>query len=869
MFENLKEAAILVIIFFYRLGLWAKRSLRRGWRAFRRRKIFSLPNLAILGIAAFVVMGLFILWAATLELPDLSGVEQRKVLQSTKIYDRTGQVLLYDLSTNVTRTKVPITSMSPFIQEATVALEDRDFYQHYGIKPVSFLRAVLANITSLSFSQGGSTITQQVIKNSLLTQAKTPARKLKEWVLAVKLEKVLTKKQILEIYLNESPYGGSIYGVEEAARAFFGKSAADLSLAESAYLASLPQAPTYYSPNGNHRDALDRRKNLALDNMLSLDLITKQEHDQAVSEDVVFAPPREGKIKAPHFVFYVREILEEKYGASMLEGSGLRIITTLDADIQLKGEALTKKYALANAKKFNATNASIVAIDPRNGEILSMIGSRDYFDTEIPGNYNIAIANRQPGSAFKPFVYAAAFNKGYTSETVVFDLRTQFSTNCKPEETTNSKAPCYSPVNYDGVFRGPVTLRQALSNSLNIPAIKVLYLAGINASLSLAKSMGITTLTNANQYGLTLVLGGGEVHLLDMVSAYGGFATGGQHFAPNPILRIEDSSGRVLENTEPSGTQVLPNTTASEINDVLSDNVARAPAFGSDSSLNFPGLDVAAKTGTTNDYRDAWVIGYTPNLVVGAWAGNNDNTPMLKKVAGFIVAPMWHEFMVLAMKNRPTETFTRSDRDISSLPPTLRGVWQGGQSGTVDTRTGLPSDETTPPEFIGQRAVGGVHEILYWIDKNNPTGPRPVNPASDPQYAYWELPVRAWAGARGYGDSVALPSPSGSQTSSSTPTIPGTVQGSGPIVNITNPASGATVSNSAPLTITAQSAQSISQIRYYFNSQYVGSATVAPYSITVVPSAVGGNVGGSNSIRAEAVLSNGSTANSEVTFTLN
>ncbi len=817
--------------------------------------------LAIAGV--FVFGGSVILWAATLEIPDLRGVSERKIAQSTKIYDRTGKVLLYDLSKDITRTIIPISQISSNIQKATVAIEDEEFYTHKGIKPRAILRAVLVNITTLSFSQGGSTITQQVIKNALLTKDKTPTRKLKEWALALKLEKVLSKDDILEIYLNENPYGGSLSGVEEASQAFFGKHASDVDLAEAAYLAALPQAPSYYSPYGNHRDELEKRKNLVLERMLTHNFITQDEYDRAKSQTVEFLPPRPRGIIAPHFVFYVQEQLESKYGSRVLEDGGLKVITTLDVELEKKAEEVVKKYALENAEKFHATNAAIVATDPRTGEILVMAGSRDYFDTEIPGNFNIALAERQPGSSFKPFVYAAAFTKGFTPETVVFDVRTQFSTNCSPNDITNSEPPCYSPVNYDNVFRGPVTLRAALAQSLNIPAVKVLYLAGLGDALRLAKSMGISTLTDIGRYGLTLVLGGGEVRLIDMVGAYGGFATGGVKYELQSILEVQDHEGTTIEKAEFSGTRVLPETVASQINDILSDNAARTPAFGATSALFFDGRDVAVKTGTTNDYRDAWVLGYTPNLVAGAWAGNNDNTPMEKKVAGFIVAPLWHEFMVAALATRPVEYFTRIDQDTAGYPPMLRGVWQGGSSVVIDTRTGAPADDSTPQEFRRESVSGGVHSILHSIDKNNPTGPAPINPSSDPQYRFWELPVRIWAASHGESDGTFILEGQGG------PVVPPqTTPTNAQTFSIISPSVGQTPSRSAPLTISVSSSVSnVVSVTYTINGTPMGTATAAPFSMIIVPSALNLPQNG-NLLRATARLQDGSDLVAERTFNL-
>ncbi|TSC69130.1 MAG: putative penicillin-binding protein [Parcubacteria group bacterium Gr01-1014_56] len=703
--------------------------------------------ITIWGMSSFFVLaGLISLWAATLQIPDLSSLANRKVEQSVKILDRTGSVLLYDLHNTKQRTIIPLVQISPNISHAVLAIEDPGFYQHSGIEPRAIARAVVGNalsIVGLGVSQGGSTITQQVVKGSLLVNDKTLARKLKEWILAIKMEKVFNKDQILELYLNQVPFGGSLYGVEEASQTFFGKHASDLSVPEAAYLAAVLPAPTYYSPYGTHKDALDRRKNLVLAKMNEHGFLTQDEEEAAKKAEVVFLPPRDTSIQAPHFAFYVRQYLEEKYGSDALEAGGWRVTTTLDADLQVKAEEVVRRNAIENTEKFNASNAALIALDPRNGQILSMVGSRYYFDTEIDGAYNVAASapGRQPGSAFKPFAYAEALLKGYTTNTVVFDLRTQFSTSCAPEDMS-SELPCYSPVNYDGNFRGPMTLREALAQSINIPAVKVLYLAGLADTLELAKSMGITTLTDPGRYGLTLVLGGGEVTLLDMASAYGVFARGGVRFKPTAVLKIEDINGTVIEdNSNPAGTQVLERTVAEEINDILSDAVARAP-LGENDLLSFPGRDVAVKTGTTNEYKDAWTIGYTPNLVVGIWAGNNDNTSMVKKVSGFIVGPMWHEVMQYALSKTPNEAFTRSDSPAIPQKPVLRGVWQGGVS-TV--QNGI--------EFVTQ----SVHEILHWVDKDNPKGPSPQNPSSDSQYTHWEYPVRLWAQTNGYTDGLQIP----------------------------------------------------------------------------------------------------------------
>lgn len=687
-------------------------------------------------------------WISTFKIPTLDSFEERKVTQSTKIYDRTGEVLLYDVFQDVKRTIVPFTEISRHIKNATIAIEDAEFYEHIGIKPTAIIRAVLTNILNREVlsGQGGSTITQQVVKNSLLTNEKLISRKLKEWVLALKLERLMDKDSILNLYLNEIPYGGSVYGIEEASQVFFGKKASSVSLAEAAYLSALPQAPTYYSPYGKNKDKLDERKNLVLKKMLENNFITQEEHNEALEEVVIFKPQEGFGIKAPHFVLYVKDYLEKKYGQKVIEEGGLKVITTLDYDLELKAEEIVKSYALENSKKFNASNAALIAIDPKTGQILTMVGSRDYFDKEIDGNFNVTLAKRQPGSTFKPFAYATAFAKGYTPETVLFDVQTEFSTECNPDGTTkHDSAVCYMPQNYDEIYRGPISMRNALAQSINIPAIKTLYLAGGKDTLRFAKDLGIQSLENVGRYGLTLVLGGGEVSPLDLTSAYGVFANEGIRNPYTPILNITDSTGRVLESFSSRGNQVMSKEIALQISDVLSDNTARTPAFGALSPLYFPGRDVAAKTGTTNDYRDAWVVGYTPNIVVGAWAGNNDNSAMDKKVAGFIIAPLWNAFMNYALNKMPNESFEKPSYNYEiNLKPVLRGVWKGGISYPIDRISGKLATEYTPKELLDEKVTGGIHSILHWVDTSNPKGPVPTNPTEDLQYERWEFAIQKW-----------------------------------------------------------------------------------------------------------------------------
>lgn len=768
------------------------------------------------GLIFLVFAGFFLIWLSTVELPDLNNFENRIVSESTKVYDRTGKVVLFDVHGNVRRTVVPLDQINDYVKWATIAIEDSNFYNHHGVEPKAIVRAVLTNIKEgRPFSgQGGSTITQQVIKNALFTNDKLVSRKIKEWVLAPRLEAKMTKDEILELYLNEVPYGGTVYGVQEAGRKFFGKDAKDLTLVESAYIAALPQAPTYYSPYGSHRDDLEARKNKVLREMLDLKFISQAEYDEAIKANVEFQKQEDYGIKAPHFVMYIRELLEEKYGAEMVEKGGLKVITTLDWELQQEAEEIAKKWALENETRYNAENAAIVATDPNTGQVLTMVGSRDYFDENIDGNFNIATANRQPGSSIKPIIYAEAFNKGYRPETVVFDVPTEFSTSCY------SGGSCYKPQNYDEQYRGPISLRNALAQSLNIPAVKVLYLAGIEDALNLAKQMGLETLTNPKQYGLTLVLGGGEVRPLDMASAYGVFAADGVKHPTTGILKVEDKKGKTLEEYEQKEYRVLPEQTARLISSILTDNNARTPAFGASSPLYFGGLDVAAKTGTTNDYRDTWIVGYTPNISVAAWAGNNDNSSMSKQVAGYIVAPMWHEFMEKAIAKYPASSFPDPAPIDENLKPVLRGIWEN------------PS---------------GVHEILHWVKKDNPAGDYPSSPASDPQYILWEEPVQKWLNGISFDEEDA-----------------GSVS-----VKIVNPEDGESYIETLEMFVAATMVGSeIESGRVYLNGDYIGDLNPEGGVFSFIPSQEKASRNNNNRIKVEVTDKNGNTHEDTVSFDL-
>lgn len=710
---------------------------------------------ATLLIAAFFYYSRF--------LPDPNNWQNRRVIQSTKIYDRDGKNLLYEIHGEEKRTVVPFDQIPQIVKNATITAEDAEFYNHFGINFRGILRAILADVTNKKLIEGGSSITQQLVKNTYLSPERTFSRKIKEFILAIALERRYSKDEILNFYLNQIPYGSNSYGIEAAAQTYFNKSAKDLSLAEAVYLAALPKAPSYYSPYGSHPDELKARANYILERLYELKYISRKDHQDALNNQINFIGQKT-QIAAPHFVMFTRDYLNEKYGEDFVEKGGLKVTTTLNLDLQKIAENAVEEGAKRN-EIYNAKNASLVAIDPKTGQILAMVGSKDYFGNPEPDgcepgkscqfepNVNIATRLRQPGSSFKPFVYATAINNGYTPDTVIWDVPTEFNPLCSwtgVAEPGIDQNTCYKPKNYDGKFRGPVTLKEALANSLNVPSVKVLYLAGINNSINTAESMGITTLKDRSQYGLSLVLGAAEVKLLDIVSAYGVFATNGMRQKPTGILKVEDSNSHVLEEYKDESQKIISDQVAREINNILSDNNARALMFGLYSPLSLADRPAAAKTGTTQDpndatkAKDAWIIGYTPSLVAGVWTGNNDNAPIEKGGAGVMAAgPIWHDFMTQALKDKPIETFPKPDPTVTDKQ-ILNGQYQISVKLRINKNNGLLASEKTPQDSVEEKDFKEVHNILYWVDKNDPQGSPPENPDGDPQYKNWEAAIQNW-----------------------------------------------------------------------------------------------------------------------------
>ena len=805
----------------------------------RHKKKSNRKNLLFLIAGIFIFLfSVGVVYISSIKIPDFRSFGDRKVISSTKIYDRTGKFLLYDIHQDIKRTNIPFNEMGSNIKNATVAIEDSEFYNHKGIRITSIIRAVLSNILNIGGkTQGGSTITQQLVKNTLLTSKKTISRKFKEWVLAIKIDRSLPKEKILELYLNEAPYGGTIYGIEEASKNYFGKKAQDLTLAESAYLAAIPQSPTILSPYGKNKKRLDDRKNLVLSRMLETKFITKNEYENAKKEIVEFLPQATSGIKAPHFVFFIKEYLEEKYGADVVENGGLKVITTIDYDLQLKGEQIVKEGALQNEKDWNGSNAGLVAIDPKTGQILTMVGSRDYFDKNIDGNFNIATAKRQPGSSFKPFIYATAFVKGFTPDTVLFDLPTEFQTTCSAYGKAlpgHNQKDCYMPDNYDGKFRGPMSLRNALGQSINVIAVKLFYLAGLSDSLKTAESMGISTLSDIGRYGLTLVVGGGEVSLLDITSAYGVFGNNGIRNPYTGILKVEKENGQILEEYTPRPREVLQKNVALTVSDVLSDNIARTPTFGANSPLYIPGKEVAVKTGTTNSNKDAWTVGYTPSIAVGVWAGNNDNKPM-KKGGSAVAGPIWNKFINEALKIIPNERFEKPDlsTDPKKVKPALRGFWQGNENFFIDKISGKLATDLTPKETLQEKVITNIHSILYWVDKKDILGNPPTNPNNDPQFSHWEIPIQDWWAKNSYKYPITTWTSKPSQYDD---IHTGIIK---PIISITEPNTYTTYNSNQKiqLKISNTGLLPLQKIDIFINETYVGTSK-PPFNFSFTPSEI-------------------------------
>lgn len=823
--------------------LKTRRSKKKFWRIFLISLGYFVLGLVFLTAFAFA-------WFSK-DLPTPTKIANAKPTESTKIYDRTGTTLLYETGEEK-RTIVQSDQISQYLKDATISTEDANFYKHHGVDVLEIVKAVGSRLIGRSARlRGASTITQQFVKNSLLTPDRSFVRKIKEAILAVELEFMFNKDQILTMYLNEIPYGNANGGAEAAAKMYFGKSAKDLDIAESATLAAIPQAPTYYSPYGTHADALIGRRDYVLDQMLKYGKITQAETDLAKAEDTTTVgkdlKARTETILAPHFAMYVLEQVAGQYGEDVVQKQGLKIITTLDYDKQKMAQDAIST-GVPKLTKYGASNGALVAVDPKTGQILAMVGSKDYFDNSIDGQVNVADSPRQPGSSFKPIAYATLFKQpDFSPSRILYDFETDFGGG-------------YIPHNYNGKSNGPVTMRQALSNSLNVPAVKVMSLAGIDNVLRTASDFGITSLTQRDRYGLSLVLGAGEVRPVEMAGAFSVFATGGTKNDVTPILKITDTSNKVLydfDKDHKTGQQVLDPQIAYEISNILSDNNSRSLVFGTRTSLYFPDRTVAVKTGTTSDFKDAWSVGYTPSLAVAVWTGNSDGTKMKSGADGSVVAaPIFHNFIDLALAKTPNEDFAKPDgiqtvtveRYSNKLPSTystqtttdIFATWQVPTDQDTSHKvvklckgTNLLAPDNAPESMIETKVFADVHSE------------RPDNPN-------WENPVRAWAIANGL-------------VSSDIPTAYCDINAIAGSITINAPTNGAKVSGTTLVTVAAVSPAGITKVEYYIDDVLIGTSTASPFDLSYNFSAV---ADGSHTLKAISTDSSGITAQASVAITV-
>lgn len=677
---------------------------------FKFKKKLLIPML--LPVTVFLILFTLFYFFLLKDMPSPTRLMATTGSYSTQIYDR-NEKLLYTLYTDRNQTFVPLNKIPKHIQEATIAIEDKDFYRHGAVDFRGIIRALYANTVHQQF-QGGSTLTQQLVKNSLLTPERTIQRKIKEVALSFVVELLYSKNQILEMYLNQVPYGGTSYGVEAAAQTFFGKQVEKLTLAEQAFLAGLPEAPSTLSPFGAHPELGKKRQEEVLRKMAEQGYISPKERDKAIKEQLVFEKIS-NPIKAPHFVFYVRELLVHKYGEQLVEQGGLKVTTSLDLDLQEYAQA-TVAAEVKKVSNLRVGNGAALITKPGTGEILAMIGSTDYFGEPQPEgctpgsncifepNVNLTTSKRQPGSSIKPINYALGLIKGYTAATPFID-----GPICFPNPAPQ---PPYCPKNYDGKFHGVVQMREALGSSLNIPAVEMLKMNGIDAMIATASAMGISTFEDPSRYGLSLTLGGGEVMMTDMATAFGVFANQGYRVDLHPILKVVDKNGKVLEEYRSPksaifGKKVLPSEVTFIISDILADNKARTLAFGSRNELQIDKQHVSVKTGTTNDYKDNWTIGYTPSYLVAVWVGNNNNQPMSGIVSGVTgAAPIWNQLMTHVLEGKKPE--------IPQKPPNVFGKY------VCTTIVTNPTDATSGCPTRFEYIIKGTETKNYGTIKHEP-----------------------------------------------------------------------------------------------------------------------------------------------------
>lgn len=794
--------------------------------------------------AAGVLFIAFLFIYYSQSLPDPNRLLGRNVPESTKIYAK-DESLLYEVHGEFKRTLINLDQINQNLKNATLVAEDRNFYNHAGISITGLARSVIVDIIHREKRQGGSTITQQFVKNAMLSNDKSFIRKLKEIILSIELEARFSKDEIFKMYLNEIPYGRNAYGIEAAAQTYFNKHASDLSIAESAYLAALPQAPSYYNPSGAHFDDLQARQQYILSQMKQEGYISEDQLKVATEEKVEFQQVK-NSIVAPHFVQYVEAYLAEKYGEQSLQEGGMKVYTTLDPKLQEIAEKAVSDGAAKNTK-YNGYNAALVAIDPKTGQILAMVGSKDYFGENYPKdcnpktclfspNVNIATTLQQPGSSFKPYAYVTAFGKdfNYSPASMLVDVKTDFGGG-------------YSPNNFNGASNGPVSMRKALAGSLNIPAVKTIALVGADKVVETARSLGITS--QFKDCGLSLVLGGCDITLLDHTAAYAALANKGNKSEKTAILKVVSQEGEILEEYKEKRDQVLDEQAVYQLTSIMSDNSARSYVFGSGSPLQLGNRPVAAKTGTTQDFRDGWTMGFTPSLAAGVWTGNNNNVSM-KTDAVVMAGPIWNQFMKAALADTAIEQFER--------PSGIKEVSVDAVSGklptqyTPQTKTEIFADYNVPTDYDDVHIAtpeGWTGGSSTEPDPNNPNATVASLPAGVCRTLHsekrnspnWENPVVAYGLANGY-------------------CYPGQQPPSNDKIQITSPADGDTITK-VPVNVTVNvQGDNIKGVEYSVDGQFVGSLDSAPYRAKLVQE----YSDGTHTITAKVVYNDGSSATDSV-----
>lgn len=809
----------------------------------RRAKILTIVASVALAMTGLGTIGVVATVAYfSRDLPSPYQLTNRQVIQSTKIFDRNGQLLydIYDGEHN--RTWLAFNEMPQVIKDATVAAEDKTFYEHQGYDLKGIAAAFLKLATSRTVQGGGSTITQQLVKNAILQDSsQSGVRKIKELILAIQIERRYSKDQILQIYLNEIPYGGTAYGIEAAAHRYFNKAAADLTLAEAAMLAGIVQSPTMHDPYVNPDSAYSRQQ-YVLDQMLRNGMITAEQEKQARETKLTFSGSGAvTAIKAPHFVFYVKQLLEQQYGTSLVEQGGLRVTTTLDWDKQkIAEEEITKQLEALAKSRANATSAGLIATEPKTGQILAYVGSGNFFDEEHDGNVDVIQRPRQPGSSVKPFTYLKALLDGYTLATYLGDIQTCFG-----------GTPAYCPGNSDGKFWGPLMVRESLSNSRNIPAVKATQLVGVDGFIEMARDLGVTSLTDRSKYGLSIGLGAAEIKPYEMAQAYNTLANRGVKQDLVAILKVEDSTGKVLEQyTESAGTRAVDEKYVYLITDVLSDNAARQRLFGRGNKLEI-GRPAAVKTGTTDNNENAWTIGYTPSLSTAVWVGNMDNARMNGIQGSTGATPIWNGFMKRSLEGTRVEKFERPASIVAVTVDAISGMLPGPGS---KTRTELfvkgtePTKEDTFTRTVQVDKANGLLASAVTIATGN--AQERTCTQLEELIKSWQSYTDAWMKAQG--GAYGCPT----ETSTLNHTV-----GNKPYVTITSPSSGASVGHSFMVTATAVSAATIVKVEFLLEGVVVKTMTSGPYQYNY---SLSPSMNGNKTITVRATDSKGEESSASV-----